>query len=116
MYLLCISFYFRHLGEFNALSKIAKLFAKHLKVEEQVAYLESTVVRLAVGTPNRIAKLVEVGALKLDDLTLVLVDCSKDVKQRSIFDVPEVRADLFHLVEDHCWVPLRTNQLRIALF
>lgn len=41
-------------------SKIAKLYAKHFKVHEQVAMLKEKVA-IAVGTPNRIFKLLEIG-------------------------------------------------------
>lgn len=41
--------------------KIAKLFAKHLKVEEQVDFLNRQPIHIGVGTPNRIKLLVEQG-------------------------------------------------------
>ncbi|KAI0237083.1 Protein cms1, partial [Massospora cicadina] len=40
--------------------KVAKLFAKHLKVDEQIDFLNKSDVSLGVGTPNRIIKLVEI--------------------------------------------------------
>ena len=36
---------------------IAKLFAKHIKLQEHVAYLKRVKVGSAVGTPSRIGKL-----------------------------------------------------------
>ena len=36
---------------------VAKLFAKHFKLEEHVAYLKRTKIGAAVGTPGRIGKL-----------------------------------------------------------
>jgi protein CMS1 len=36
---------------------VAKLFAKHFKLEEHVKFLKKTKVGLAVGTPGRIGKL-----------------------------------------------------------
>lgn len=41
--------------------KIAKLFAKHLKVEEQVDFLNRQPIHIGVGTPNRVKLLVEQG-------------------------------------------------------
>jgi hypothetical protein len=38
-----------------------QLFAKHMKVPEQVNYLHMTRVSIAVGTPARIAKLISEG-------------------------------------------------------
>jgi protein CMS1 len=46
--------------------KLAKLFARHYKVEKHVEYLKTAVIRVAIGTPNRLMKLVELGALKVD--------------------------------------------------
>jgi protein CMS1 len=37
--------------------EVAKLFAKHFKLDEHVAYLKKTKVGVAVGTPGRIGKL-----------------------------------------------------------
>lgn len=37
--------------------EVAKLFAKHFKLEEHVAYMKRTKVGTAVGTPGRIGKL-----------------------------------------------------------
>lgn len=43
--------------------EIAKLFARHFKLEEHVAYLRRTKIAAAVGTPGRIGKLLcEAGA------------------------------------------------------
>eukprot|EP00124_Ichthyophonus_hoferi_P004494 Ihof_evm2s503 gene=Ihof_evmTU2s503 len=50
---------FRELKEFNTMCRVAKLFAKHLDVAEQTAYLAKGKCRIAVGTPNRIQKLIE---------------------------------------------------------
>ena len=36
---------------------VVKLFAKHFKLAEHVAHLEKTKVAIAVGTPNRVGKL-----------------------------------------------------------
>ena len=42
---------------------VAKLFAKHFKLEEHVAYLKKTKVGAAVGTPGRLGKLLENGEI-----------------------------------------------------
>lgn len=39
--------------------RIAKLFAKHIKVPEQQELLGKAVVRVGAGTPNRITKLAD---------------------------------------------------------
>jgi protein CMS1 len=40
---------------------VAKLFAKHFKVEDHVRYLKTTKLSAAAGTPDRIGKLLELG-------------------------------------------------------
>ncbi|RUO96218.1 U3-containing 90S pre-ribosomal complex subunit-domain containing protein [Jimgerdemannia flammicorona] len=49
----------RAMTEFQKQAKVAKLFAKHLKLEEQIAFLNNTIVNVAVGTPARVMKLIE---------------------------------------------------------
>lgn len=41
--------------------EVAKLFAKHFKLADQVKYLAKTRVAIAVGTPARVAKLLAEG-------------------------------------------------------
>jgi len=77
--------------------KIAKLFSKHIKIQEQQDLLTHTKVCVGAGTPNRIMKLVEIGALKLDNLQLVIVDVGLDGKKRTLLDVTEVRDDFWKL-------------------
>lgn len=43
-------------------STVAKLFAKHIKLEESIKFLKSTRTGIAVGTPTRLADLVDNGA------------------------------------------------------
>ena len=41
--------------------EIAKLFARHFKLQEHIAYLKRTKVGVAVGTPARLGQLLEAG-------------------------------------------------------
>ncbi|KAF2077953.1 hypothetical protein CYY_000753 [Polysphondylium violaceum] len=50
--------------------KIGLYFAKHKKIEEHIDVLNTYPVRVIVGTPNRLFKLAENGALKLKGSTL----------------------------------------------
>jgi len=77
--------------------KIAKLFSKHIKIQEQQDLLIHTKVFVGAGTPNRIMKLIEIGALKLDNLQLVVVDVGLDGKKRTLLDIVEVRDDFWKL-------------------
>ena len=40
---------------------VAKLFAKHVKLDEHIAYLRRTKLAAAAGTPGRIGQLLECG-------------------------------------------------------
>lgn len=44
--------------------------------------LPPQVMCVAAGTPNRLCKLADGGALQLDRLAHVVIDCQLDVKQR----------------------------------
>ena len=76
---------------------IAKLFAKHFKVTEQVELLTKQHFPVAVGTPNRVAKLLELGALCLKSTDLLLVDMALDTKQFTILNLPGVSEDFYTL-------------------
>lgn len=75
---------------------IAKLFAKHIKLHEQKEFLQSNQTVIAVATPNRAKSLIEDGAFSTKYLGLILLDTSYvDDKQRTLFDVPEIKQQLF---------------------
>lgn len=65
--------------------RIAKLFAKHIKMPEQQQHLDSHAVGIGCGTPNRLLKLADIDALKLDRLRLLVLDVQLDAKQRWTF-------------------------------
>ncbi|KAJ2899610.1 hypothetical protein IWW38_000912 [Coemansia aciculifera] len=84
---------------------VMKLFSRHLKIEEQQKALGSAAVDVAVGTPNRILKLLtgdgkSGGALKVNRLRLVVVDCWQDEKMRVVVDMDDTRKDLFAIWKD----------------
>lgn len=80
--------------------EIAKLFAKHFKLQEHAEYLQRTAVAGGVGTAGRIGKLLgETESLSLKALTHIVVDAShRDAKMRTIFDIPETREALMREV------------------
>ncbi|KAG0172133.1 cms1 ribosomal small subunit [Apophysomyces sp. BC1034] len=106
----------RALKEFNETAKVAKLFAKHMKIEEQIYYLEKQPLHLGVGTPNRIKALVDQGHLRLDRLELVVVDTERNAKRFNIFDNDTVRGDLFSFLGSHVADRMRKNQTKLGLF
>lgn len=58
---LFLSLLLRHLIAFKGQAKVLKLFAKHIKVDDQIKSLSKGVTHIAVGTPGRIATLLEKG-------------------------------------------------------
>ncbi|KAK3190665.1 hypothetical protein K4F52_003356 [Lecanicillium sp. MT-2017a] len=78
---------------------VAKLFAKHMKVDEQVKLLNSARVSIAVGTPARLSELVENGALVLDGLHRIVVDASHiDQKKRGVLDMKDTMLPLARFI------------------
>ncbi|ORE07893.1 hypothetical protein BCV72DRAFT_289805 [Rhizopus microsporus var. microsporus] len=106
----------RALKEFSKSAKIAKLFAKHFKIEEQVYFLEREPIHIGVGTPNRLQVLVDQGHLKLDKLELVVIDTEKNPKKFNIFDLQEVRTDLFRFLGSYIAPLMKENKAKIGLF
>ncbi|KIM60608.1 hypothetical protein SCLCIDRAFT_123892 [Scleroderma citrinum Foug A] len=80
--------------------EVAKLFARHIKLEEHVTYLRQTKIGSAVGTPGRVGKLLcEKDALSVSQLTHIILDVSyRDVKKRNLLDIPETRDEVFRMV------------------
>ncbi|WRT65824.1 uncharacterized protein IL334_002774 [Kwoniella shivajii] len=79
--------------------EVAKLFAKHFKLVDQIKYLERTKVSIAVGTPARVGKLLAEGAIKITSDTVLLLDVGhQDSKTRTILTLPEVRDELWKSV------------------
>ena len=80
--------------------RVAKLFAKHLKVEDQVEDLKKK-FPIAVGTPSRLMKLYELGALQFSSTHLLLIDGNRDTKKTTVFSSPseEERSDFFRFCD-----------------
>jgi len=96
--------------------KVAKLFAKHLKIEDQVKFLQKHSTHIGVGSPNRMQCLIENGALKLDHVKYVVLDWSdRDVKLQRLMDIKEVRSDVVALMIKHIIPKLRTGSAKIGL-
>ncbi|XP_057308466.1 protein CMSS1-like [Hydractinia symbiolongicarpus] len=97
--------------------KTMKLFAKHIKVNEQLERLKTNVVHLGVGTPNRISKLIEEGGINTKRLKYVIIDWSwKDLKQRRITSMPGVKDELLSLFKTYFLPRCKKNKLWVGLF
>ena len=105
----------KELPDFNRGCRVAKLFSRHIKPEEQAASLAAGPVCVAVGTPARIDKLLSMSALSLSRLRLLVLDCGRDVKQRSMLDIPETRRDTWQLWRTHLAARIASGDTRVAL-
>ncbi|KAK2171533.1 hypothetical protein NP493_1056g01055 [Ridgeia piscesae] len=97
--------------------KIAKLFAKHIKLKEQEKLLQKSTVHIGVGTPNRMQALLDSGSLSLKQTKLVLLDWTwRDLKLRRLIDVPETRTDLWSLLTSHVIPGVKKGHMHIGLY
>ncbi|XP_065837809.1 uncharacterized protein C3orf26 homolog [Oscarella lobularis] len=107
----------RELAPLQEKTKVAKLFAKHFKIEAQVLYLASHMCNIAVGTPNRIFHLIQKDGLKVNCLKYFIIDWTwQDKKQRTIAKIPELMQDLAVLLSSHILPLTKQNQVQIGLY
>ncbi|BBN05179.1 protein CMS1 [Marchantia polymorpha subsp. ruderalis] len=105
----------RGLTVFTKSCKPVKLFAKHIKVDEQVALLKEQVY-IGAGTPSRVRKLADLGALDFGQTTIILLDMHRDAKGLSVLSVPEVKDEFWELYRTHLHQRVLKNQLRLCLY
>ncbi|POS85812.1 hypothetical protein EPUL_001062 [Erysiphe pulchra] len=103
-------------------AKVAKLFAKHIKLQDAIKFLNSYRTGIAVGTPQRIvdlindggkklnsfpffnsdfngANFIQIGALRIDHLKRIVIDASHiDKKKRGILEMKETQVPLIKLL------------------
>ncbi|KAL2439229.1 Protein CMS1 [Exophiala dermatitidis] len=91
---------YRELRVFNSdNTKVAKLIAKHMKLKDNVEYMQKTRVGIAIGTPGRLKDLIDAGALKTRGIRRIVVDGSyRDQKKRTIFEMDELFRPLLTLL------------------
>ncbi|CAI5655587.1 unnamed protein product [Oreochromis niloticus] len=81
----------KQLTSFKGEAKAVKLFAKHIKIEEQVKLLQKGISHIGVGTPGRISALIEREGLSLQALRYLVLDWNwRDQKLRRMVDIPEI--------------------------
>ncbi|KAF8633708.1 hypothetical protein AX17_004366 [Amanita inopinata Kibby_2008] len=100
--------------------EVAKLFAKHFKQSEHVAYLKRTKIGAAVGTPGRVGKLLcDTDALSVSALSHIILDVTHlDAKKRSLLDIPETRDEVFQtvLAAPQVLRGIKDGKIQIVLF
>lgn len=105
----------RDLSQINKACKISKLFSKHFKLNEQAEYLSEHSVCVGVGTPSRLSKLVEMGALNMTGLRYLTLDMTKDAKQNTIVDIKETNKDLWQFFMKHCQSLIENGTLQLVV-
>ncbi|XP_069504828.1 protein CMSS1 [Ambystoma mexicanum] len=105
------------LNAFKGDGKVLKLFAKHIKIKEQIKLLEKGVTHLGVGTPGRIKALIEQDGLILQPLKYLVLDWNwRDQKLRRMMDVPEVKKETIELLEGGITASCRAGSMKLGLF
>ncbi|KEQ95533.1 hypothetical protein AUEXF2481DRAFT_40100 [Aureobasidium subglaciale EXF-2481] len=80
-------------------SLIAKLFAKHIKLQEAIKMVKESKIGMGVGTPQRLIDLFEDGALSAGRLERIIIDASHiDSKKRGILDMKDTESPLIKLL------------------
>nr|XP_018667799.1 protein CMSS1-like isoform X1 [Ciona intestinalis] len=94
-----------------------KLFARHMKIDDQIKLLRENVIHFAVGTPERIRSLILQDALSLEHTRAFVIDWNwRDVKLKRLIDIREARASLMNLLKD-CVIPAcKKHHVKIGLF
>lgn len=77
--------------------RIGKLFAKHIKLQQQIDLLRKNSVPVAVGTPSRTLALLKETDL-LNEVACLVIDSAKDVKTRTIIHMTETCAPLLGII------------------
>ena len=115
--------------------RAAKLFAKHMDLDEQITMLRTNSFGIAVGTPNRLLKLIESGdtissdsddsdgpaaasgALSLDGTELLVIDNHEDSKAFTVCTMNDTAPDLMQFLHKAVVPQLRKRKtLKIAMF
>ena len=92
------SFDRRNLTKLREKCKIGKLFAKHIKMKDQLAFLSTQNVPIAIGTPGRVKAIMDTDCSHLDQIRFIIIDVVRDAKLRSIFDIPETSKPLLDII------------------
>ena len=77
--------------------RIAKLFAKHIKISEQQSYLDKHPICIACGTPNRLLTLSASCHIQYSRLLWIVLDMRPNPKSQTLLDIPEIAADFWKL-------------------
>jgi protein CMS1 len=94
--------------------QIAKLFAKHIKTQDQISTLKKGKHHAAVATPARLAALLDQLPNLEENIKYMIIDTHRDVKERSIFDIPETRKPLLDLIFKRMGTHIRSGKIKLV--
>jgi hypothetical protein len=95
---------------------LIKLFAKHLKKKDQIEQLRERVHVLGVGTPSRVAQLMEEGALNAEEVKCVVFDMLPGKKPFCVLDEKIVSKDAFKLFREFILPQVEKGTCKLALW
>ncbi|KAL2076510.1 hypothetical protein ACEWY4_027890 [Coilia grayii] len=79
--------------------------------------LNKIVAHIGVGTPARIAELIQKDGLSLEALKYVVLDWNwRDQKSRRMVDIPEVKPEMLKMLETGILQRCRNGDTKIGLF
>ncbi|XP_053312912.1 protein CMSS1 [Spea bombifrons] len=105
------------INAFKGDTKIMKMFAKHIKIQDQIKMLEKNVIHLGVGTPGRIKALIGQDGLSLSSLKYIVLDWNwRDQKLRRMMDIPEVKKETLELLEGGLLSACKAGSVKLGLF
>jgi hypothetical protein len=97
--------------------RIAKLFAKHMTIEEQETMLHDSTFGIGVGTPHRLLTLAKGSSamLSLKKTQLVILDTYVNPKNYSVYTLPDTAPDTQQFLKEIVQPEMKTRKdLRIA--
>ena len=95
---------------------VAKLFAKHMKIDKQLKFLSSHVCHIATGTPERLLQIIAKYDFLKIPLKLVVLDWQrKDAKQRRLIDISENKEPLSFFLTQYVMPLVLTCQTKLFL-
>lgn len=97
--------------------RIAKLFSKHLTLTDQVNMMIDVPYAVAIGTPNRIHKLLEYSeenkssrGLLLEDTELIILDCYLDHSKYTLFTRKDTALDLVKIMNQFILLEIKQRR------
>ena len=90
--------------------RAAKLFAKHITIEDQVKQLQDSPFGIAVGTPHRILTLLQQDALSLEQTQCIVLDTYVNDKKYSVYTLPDTIPHTQELLKDHVYPTCQKRQ------